>query len=66
MAMYPFVYKATIVNEFVEDNQEIIKGVTFGDSYVTAMSNIEDYYGIELIDIQIECQEEGSVYEFEN
>ena len=66
MAMYPFVYKATIADEYAEGCEGTVKGVTFGDSYVAAMNNIESYYGDELIDIQIECQEEAPVYEFEN
>ena len=67
MATYPFKYIVTISSEFNDNHEpERVEGVTFGQNFSEAMSNIEEYYGDELLDAQLDCLEEASVYEFEN
>lgn len=69
---YPAIYTIKIWNELSE-NTEVVHGVTFGDSYVDAIKNIEDYYGSDIVSIEYMEQLEGpqsvveiSENEFEN
>lgn len=62
--MYPVEYEAMIWND-VEGKRETVHGITFGESYTDAMSNIEKYYGDEIIDIKMFMNEENTIYEFE-
>lgn len=62
--MYPVEYEAMVWNED-EDKSEILHGITFGESYTNAMSNIEKYYGDEIISIKMFMNEENFIYEFE-
>ncbi|AXF52442.1 MAG: hypothetical protein [Caudoviricetes sp.] len=62
--MYFFEYWANIYNG-VDDQEELISGVVCGENYCEAMSNIESYYGLDLLDIEIRMTEFVDVYEFQ-
>lgn len=62
--MYPVEYEVMVWNDD-EGKSEILHGITFGESYTDAMSNIEKYYGNEIIDIRLFMNEENTIYEFE-
>ena len=63
--MYPVEYVATVWNSD-ENKEEINHGVTFAGNYTEAMSNIESYYGDELITIKVTMLEESPVYVLED
>lgn len=60
--MYPVEYSAIIYDD-TNYNTEQVYGITFANSYVEAMKNIEEYYGESIVDIRLFMNEESSVYE---
>lgn len=63
--MYPVEYKVRCWDG--DENKEYkAYGVTIAENYTNAMSNIEGYYGEELIEVKLFMQEENSVYEIGN
>lgn len=63
--MYPAKYTVEIWIPGEATNPVRASGITFGDTFTEVMSNIESYYGDELLTVYIELQEEGTVYELE-
>lgn len=63
---YPYIYWATIPSFDDETQLEERTGCTFAESYAEAMSNIEEFYGDELVSIKVEELEEGNLLEFHN
>lgn len=61
--MYPYIFWGSAYDE-VDDHEREFSGCTFADTYAEAMSNIEDYYGNELISIRLTPLEENSILEF--
>lgn len=61
--VYPFIYWGEYFNTLEEEKVEM-SGCTFAENYTEAMSNIEEYYGDELISIHLEPLEESSILEF--
>lgn len=62
--MYPALYTAKVYDN-IERKTEIVKGITFADTFTTAMENIEGYYGDTLISVELELEEESSIWELE-
>lgn len=62
--MYPAIYTAEVWN-VIDGIRETIKGVTFGHDFTEAMTNIETYYGEDLISVSIELQESQTVWEID-
>ena len=62
--MYPALYTVKIYDP-LEGKTKTIKGITFADSFTTAMKNIEGWYDETLIFVEIELREESSVWELE-
>ena len=54
------------VIECYNDKEYEVYGVTIAENYTEAMSNIEDYYGEELIEVKMFMQQEQSIYEIGN
>ena len=65
MSIYPVEYKVRCWDEY-EENEYEAYGVTIAENYTEAMSNIESYYGEELIEVKMFMQQEQSVYEIGN
>lgn len=63
--MYPAKYTVEIWVPDETDNPVRVSGITFGENFTEVMSNIESYYGDELLTVYIELQEEAPVYELE-
>ena len=62
--IYPAIYTAEVWNA-IDGIREKIKGVTFGHDFTEAMTNIEAFYGEELISVSIELQESQTVWEID-
>ena len=63
--MFPVEYVVTLYNTVSKPPQiETMKGITIAENYTQAMSNIEDYYGDEIVDVKLYMLEESNVYEF--
>ena len=62
---YPVLYTAEIW-DIITHEMKTVKGITFADTFTTAMERIEDYYGEVLNSVTIELQEESTVWEFKN
>ena len=63
--MYPVEYKVRCWDDY-EDKEYEAYGVTIAENYTEAMSNIESYYGEELIEVKMFMQQEQAVYEIGN
>lgn len=50
MGKYPFVYKLTTFD--IHDKEKIECGLVYADTYTQAMSQIEDYYGEEILIVE--------------
>ena len=50
MGKYPFVYKLTTFDVYGKEKIEC--GLIYADTYVQAMSQIEDYYGEEILIVE--------------
>lgn len=61
--MYPYIFWGSVYDE-IDNNEREFSGCTFADNYAEAMSNIEDYYGEDLISIRLTPLEKSSVLEF--
>lgn len=60
-------YWEYIIKIFDEDNakEEIISGVTYADSFTEAVSALDEYYGSEMMEIQmLKAIAEGPVFDF--
>lgn len=68
--MYPVEYEARIWNEFKGEHgeEEVVHGITFAETFTEAASNLESYYGSDLLVLKTYMMEEESVpiYEFES
>lgn len=62
--MYPVEYEINIYDD-IDKKERIIHGITFAENFTEAMSNIEEYYGKDIIDIKLFMNEESSVYELD-
>lgn len=49
----------------MDNRRETRRGVVYGDSYAAAASQIEDYYGEDIITLSIYALEPQSVYELD-
>ena len=64
--MYPFEYIVELWHLDVNE-EEVNHGITFAENYTEAMSNIETYYGDELVSIDMMIElEECPVYVLED
>lgn len=63
--MYPVEYRVRCWDDY-EGNEYETYGVTFAENYTEAMSNIESYYGKDIIEVKMFMQEKNLVYEIGN
>ncbi len=66
--MQMYLYTVLIYNEEFDDCEELLSGITYGNSYGEAMTHIEGYYGPDLINVKylIEGPSEIEVMEIPN
>lgn len=63
--MYPVEFKVKFWDD-IAGKEETSHGVTIAENWAEAMTNIESYFGSDLISAQLFMLDEGSCYIFED